>query len=48
MPSDDGRRPFGAPEGARACQLFAILLWMHKGLGYIYGQYRVRRDELVR
>jgi hypothetical protein len=24
--------------GARACQLPAILLWMHNGLGYIYSQ----------
>ena len=26
----------------------AILLWMHKGLGYIYGQSRVKRNEPAR
>lgn len=34
--------------GAPACQLPAILLWMHNGLGYIYGQYRVRWDKPAR
>ena len=32
----------GLPRGgwaARACQLPAILLWMHNGLGYIYGDH---------
>src|SRR3979490_694810 len=30
-------RPWGKPGGAApACQLPAILLWMHNGLGYIY------------
>ena len=29
-------------QAARACQLPAILLWMHNGLGYIYGKYRVK------
>ena len=33
---------------AHACQLHAILLWMHNGLGYIYGQYRFRWDEPAR
>ena len=39
---------FQGPYRARACQPPAILLWMHKGLGYIYGQYRVKRDKLAR
>jgi hypothetical protein len=38
MPSDYGWFPPGGSERARACQLPAILLWMHNGLGYIYGQ----------
>ncbi|MDB5608359.1 MAG: Glutaredoxin-related protein [Bradyrhizobium sp.] len=37
----------GLPDGVdglgNACQLLAILLWMHNGLGYIYGQCRVYR-----
>ena len=33
----------GAPAAPGACRILAILLWMHNGLGYIYGQYRVRR-----
>jgi monothiol glutaredoxin len=31
-----------------ACQLLAILLWMHNGLGYIYGQCRVTKGEPAR
>src|SRR5712671_763165 len=31
--------------GARACQLPAILLWMHNGLGYIYDNYLITLDE---
>jgi hypothetical protein len=27
-----------AAKRPRACQLLAILLWMHNGLGYIYTQ----------
>jgi monothiol glutaredoxin len=38
----------GALDPANACQLPAILLWMHKGLGYIYGQYRVKTGEPAR
>src|ERR1035438_7614835 len=36
------------PIGPRACQLLGILLWMHKGLGYIYAQCRVTKGELAR
>ena len=45
MPSDYGAGPFLVPADPRACQLPAILLWMHNGLGYIYGQYRAKSDE---
>jgi hypothetical protein len=34
--------PLGNPaEMPHACQLPAILLWMHNGLGYIYDSARV-------
>jgi monothiol glutaredoxin len=33
---------------ARACPIPAILLWMHNGLGYIYGQYRIKPDQPAR
>jgi monothiol glutaredoxin len=36
---------FLGPGRSRACQLPAILLWMHNGLGYIYGQYRAKSIE---
>jgi monothiol glutaredoxin len=45
MPSAYRQPSPGRLKGVPACQLPAILLWMHNGLGYIYGQYRVRRDE---
>src|ERR1700722_2869330 len=32
----DGRASRLRDDRARACQLLAILLWMHNGLGYIY------------
>jgi hypothetical protein len=35
-----GIRPF-----VPACQLHPILLWMHKGLGYIYVESRVERTD---
>jgi monothiol glutaredoxin len=34
--------------GFSACQPSAILLWMHNGLGYIYGQYRGKWVEATR
>jgi monothiol glutaredoxin len=34
--------------GPRACQLHGILLWMHKGLGYLYRQCRVTKGEPAR
>ena len=43
--------PLGGRPGsgqACACQLLAILLWMHNGLGYIYRQYRVKPDQPAR
>jgi monothiol glutaredoxin len=43
-----GGSAFWALEWPFACQLLAILLWMHNGLGYIYGQYRVKPDEPAR
>ena len=43
-----GPRSLREPEPACACQLLAILLWMHNGLGYIYGQYRVKSDQPAR
>jgi len=33
-----GRGRSGGPSRACACQILAILLWMHNGLGYIYGK----------
>jgi monothiol glutaredoxin len=39
---------FSAFGRVRACQLPAILLWMHNGLGYIYDQYRVKPDQPAR
>src|SRR6187401_1532866 len=39
---------FWAPAEPHACQLLAILLWRHNGLGYIYGQYRVKSDQPAR
>jgi hypothetical protein len=41
LPSGYGRRRDIPGWKAPACQLPAILLWMHNGLGYIYGQCRV-------
>jgi len=38
MPSDYGAAVSPGPKPAYACQLLAILLWMHNGLGYIYGK----------
>ena len=49
MPSDYGPAArAGGPSQAPACQLLGILLWMHNGFGYIYGQYRVKRGEPAR
>ena len=38
-------RPIGPPPTFRACQTPAILLWMHNGLGYIYGKSRGKQGE---
>src|SRR5947209_12997044 len=44
VPSDYGSAlPECGGSSPHACQLHAILLWMHNGLDYIYGQYRVTR-----
>ncbi len=48
MPSDYGPTRLVGGCQAHACQMPAILLWMHNGLGYIYGQCRVKRDEPAR
>jgi monothiol glutaredoxin len=39
------RPPEPEPIKPGACQLLAILLWMHNGLGYIYSQCRVTQGE---
>ena len=36
LPSAYGSGAWGGDRQAGACQLLAILLWMHNGLGYIY------------
>jgi len=36
------------PSRTRACQLLAILLWMHNGLGYIYGKQPGYMDQSAR
>jgi monothiol glutaredoxin len=44
LPAGQGPTPQAGPAESRACQLPAILLWMHNGLGYIYGSAGLRTD----
>ena len=48
MPSDYPGPALLAAASAPCMPAPAILLWMHKGLGYIYGQSRVKRNEPAR